>query len=83
MRVAAAALAALLSLGLEGCALFAKPAWEQAPPPLRTGPVVDATRLHRAELPNGLRILVFEDDRLPRLAIGLAVRSGAASPWAT
>jgi len=78
VRAAAAALAALLSLGLGGCALLAKPAWEQPPPPLRTGPVVDATRLHRSELPNGLRILVFEDDRLPRLAIGLAVRSGAA-----
>lgn len=61
-----------------GCALFAKPAWEQSPPPVRTGPVVDASRLRRAELANGLELVVFEDARLPHLALGVAVRRGAA-----
>jgi len=61
-----------------GCALFAKPAWEQAPPPVRTGPVVDASRLRRAELANGLELIVFEDARVPQLGIGVAVRRGAA-----
>ncbi len=35
--------------------------------------------LHRATLPNGLTILVLEDDRLPRLAVGLEVKRGAGS----
>jgi zinc protease len=68
----------LLVLGLPGCALFGKPAWELPPPPVRTGPVVDASRLHRAELPNGLRLIVFEDERLPQVSLGLAVRRGVA-----
>ena len=71
----AASLAAAL---LSGCAFFAKPAWELPPPPVRTGPVVDASRLHRAELGNGLRLIVFEDARLPHLGLGVAVRRGAA-----
>jgi zinc protease len=61
-----------------GCALLGRPAWEQEPPPVRTGPVVDASRLRRAELPNGLELIVFEDARLPHLALGVAVRRGAA-----
>jgi zinc protease len=63
---------------LSGCALFAKPAWELPPPPVRTGPVVDASRLHRAELANGMELLVFEDARLPQVSLGVAVRRGAA-----
>lgn len=78
MRGARAAAALGLALLQSGCALFAKPAWELPPPPIRSGPVVDASRLHRAELPNGLRILVFEDDRLPKLALGVLVRSGVS-----
>jgi zinc protease len=39
---------------------------------------VDATRLHRAELANGLKLIVFEDTRLPQLALGVAVRRGVA-----
>lgn len=76
---AAARVAALLAAGLAaGCALAPAPAWEEPAPPIDTGPVVDAARLHRGELANGLRILVFEDPRLPQLAIGLAARRGAA-----
>jgi len=73
--VARAALAAGLGLA---CAQRATPAWELPPPPVRTGAVVDAARLHRSALANGLQLLVFEDPRLPQLALGLAVRRGAA-----
>ncbi len=59
-----------------GCA---KPAWEQPPPEAHDAPVVDESRLHRAELPNGLKIIVLEDPRLPRLSLGLATRRGAAN----
>ena len=55
--------AALLLGILGGCALGGAPAWEQEVPPIRTGPVVDETRLHRGELSNGLTLLVFEDAR--------------------
>jgi len=40
-------------------------------------PVVDATRLHRAELPNGLRVLILEDRRLPHVDLGVSVPRGA------
>jgi zinc protease len=77
LRVALAAGALALA---SACASFGPPsAWEQPPPSPPTGPIVDATRLHRSELANGLRLLVFEDPRLPQLALGLAVRRGAAS----
>jgi zinc protease len=75
-RALAPAFAALLAVG---CAFGAhKPAWEQPPPPPRDAPVVAADALHRAVLPNGLRVLVLEDHRLPRAAIGVTVRRGAA-----
>jgi zinc protease len=73
--LAAAALAALL-----GCANpFARPAWERPPPPAFDAPVVQPGTLHRAELDNGLRILVLEDHRLPRVALGVTLRRGATS----
>ena len=56
-----------------------RPAWELPPPPPAEGPIVPAGALHRATLANGLSILVLEDDRLPRLALGLEVRRGAGS----
>jgi zinc protease len=77
-RVARAALACLIAGSGAGCALFAKPAWELPPPAVATGAVVDAARLHRAELANGLRVIVFEDDRLPHLSLGVTVPRGAA-----
>jgi zinc protease len=73
-----AAALALAAAFLPGCALLAKPAWEVPPPPPRTGPVVDAARLHRGQLANGLELLVFEDTRLPQVSLGVAVRRGAA-----
>jgi len=39
--------------------------------------VVDAARLHRGELPNGMRVLVLEDPRLPQIEIGVVARRGA------
>ena len=67
---------------LLGCTSFRElPAWEKPPPPARDAPVVDAARLHRAELPNGMGVLVLEDPRLPRLQIGSSVvRFGAHLP---
>ena len=81
MRARRAALLLGLCLGGPlgtGCALLAKPAWELPPPPVRTGPVVDGSSLRRAELSNGLQLIVFEDARLPHLGLGVAVRRGAA-----
>ena len=57
----------------------ATPVWEQPPPPVIDAPVVQPGALHRAELDNGLRILVLEDHRLPRVALTLTVRRGEAS----
>lgn len=75
-RAQAAAL--LLALLLpSGCAFFRKPAWEQPPPPATDAPVVVEGSLHRAELDNGLELVVLEDHRLPRIVLGVAVRRGA------
>jgi zinc protease len=41
--------------------------------------VLQPQALHRAELANGLRILVLEDHRLPRIGLSLTVRRGEAS----
>ncbi len=56
---------------------LAKPAWERPPPPVLDRPVVDATRLHRSVLPNGLVVLILEDRRLPSVDLGVTVRRGA------
>jgi len=72
-------LAAFGLLALSGCsALAPKPAWEQPPPPVAEGPIVPQQRLHRATLDNGLEVLVLEDHRTPRLAVGIALRRGIA-----
>ena len=60
------------------CALARKPAWELPPPPARDAPVVQEGSLQRAELDNGLEVLVLEDHRLPRVVLGVTVRRGAA-----
>ena len=71
-----AALGATLGLG---CALFAPtPAWKLPPPPAADRPFAREGDLTRAELPNGLRVLVHEDHRLPRVSINLTVPRGAA-----
>jgi len=73
-------LAAAAALALGGCAWLAPPpAWEQPPPPVEDRPVVEPARLHRTTLDNGLRVLVLEDHRLPRIALGVTGRRGAAS----
>jgi zinc protease len=59
------------------CALARKPAWELPPPPARDVPVVQEGSLQRAELDNGLELLVLEDHRLPRVTLGVTVRRGA------
>lgn len=53
------------------------PAWEKPPPPPRDAPVVDASKLHRKRLPNGLTLVVLEDPRLPRFDLGVTARRGA------
>lgn len=75
------ALAAGLWLpALSACALLpGRPAWELPPPPVRDAPVVDAESLTRAELDNGLRVLVLEDHRLPRVTLGVTCRRGEGS----
>jgi zinc protease len=76
-RVAFALLLAVLSAG---CALFQpKPAWELPPPPLPDAPVVPQGRLHRTQLENGMRLILLEDTRLPRIGFGIAFRRGEAS----
>lgn len=65
---------------LVGCAgSGSEPAWKQPPPPPAEGPVVSAADLHRATLSNGLTVIVLEDRRLPRVALGLQLRRGAGS----
>ncbi|MBJ21411.1 MAG: insulinase family protein [bacterium] len=56
-----------------------RPAWELPPPPPVEGPVVGDGTLHRSVLPNGLEIMILEDDRLPRVSLGLDLRRGAGS----
>lgn len=69
---------AIAAAFLFACAAFQPtPAWERPPPPPREGPVVEAAALRRAELPNGLRVIVLEDHRLPRAALGVTARRGA------
>lgn len=63
-----------------GCAwLRPPPAWELPPPPVREGPVVDAARLHKSRLANGLEVLILEDARLPYADLSVTLRRGAGS----
>ena len=79
----------VLLAGSLGCAAIAPPTaevddasavpiWDQPPPLARDAAVVDPERLHRAELPNGLQVIVLEDRRLPRFDAGIVVPRGAA-----
>jgi zinc protease len=54
-----------------------KPAWEQPPPPPRDEKVVQDGLLHREELPNGVRVLLLEDHRMPAFSLGVVVTRGA------
>ncbi|NNL86727.1 MAG: insulinase family protein [Myxococcales bacterium] len=55
------------------------PAWEREPASVPDGTVVDATKLHRATLDNGLRLIMLQDRRLPYVSLGITVASGASS----
>ena len=77
MRRALAVALAALALGCAGAWPFAaKPVWEQPPPPPRDAPVVQPGTLHRETLPNGVRVLVLEDRRLPAFSLGVLVTRG-------
>jgi zinc protease len=72
-RVGAAVLSVLLA---SACRLGPPPAWQLPPPPVRDAPLLEADRLHRETLENGLRVLVLEDPRLPRVVLGVTLRRG-------
>jgi zinc protease len=70
----------IVLLSITGCGRSGPvPAWEQEPPPPVEGAIVPASDLHRATLPNGMTLIVLEDHRLPRVALGLKLRRGAGS----
>ncbi len=76
------ALAIALVLACSGCGSLgtgSRPAWEEPVPPVADAPVVQPGTLHRAELANGLTVLVLEDHRLPRVSLGITVRRGAGA----
>jgi len=74
------ALVAFCLVLAQGCGLLApKPAWEIPAPPASDRPIARDGALTRVELESGLRVLVHEDHRLPRIALSLTVRRGAAS----
>ena len=63
-----------------GCAILpSRPAWEIPPPPPVEKPIVPHGDLHRETLPNGMKLIVLEDDRLPRISLGITLRRGAGS----
>ena len=63
-----------------GCGLFPpRPAWEETPPPPAENEIVSGDSLTRLTLPNGLVLIVLEDDRLPQVALGITLRRGAGS----
>jgi len=70
----------VLTVLATGCGLMApRPAWEEPPPPPVENAIVASEDLHRTTLPNGLELIVLEDDRLPRIALGITLRRGAGS----
>lgn len=74
---AAVALVLFLQAGCAG--LAPPPAWEQPPPPPADHAIVAPEDLHRVSLANGLELILLEDHRLPRIAMGLTLRRGAGS----
>jgi zinc protease len=53
-------------------------AWELPPAAAVERPIVDASRLHRDTLANGLQVIVLEDRRLPEFSAGFVALRGAA-----
>jgi zinc protease len=81
MRIGHATASLLAGVAL-GCALGSggpRPAWELPPPPAPEVAVVPAGSLQRVQLDNGLRVLVLEDPRLPRVVLGVTFCRGEAS----
>ena len=77
MRSSHVALVTALLAALISCAN--EPfAWELPAVVAVEKPIVDAARLHRATLANGLQILVLEDRRLPEFSAGFVALRGAA-----
>lgn len=77
--VRAVGIVSLLSVAM-GCVLFApRPAWEESPPPPAENAIVSSDDLRRVTLSNGLKLILLEDDRLPRVALGITLRRGAGS----
>ncbi len=70
-------LAATVAVGC-GSLVGPKPAWELPAPLPEDRAVVDPAAITRLDLDNGLRVLIHEDHRLPRVAMSLTVRRGAA-----
>jgi len=56
-----------------------RPAWEESPPPPAENAIVSSDDLFRATLPNGLELILLEDDRLPRITLGITLRRGTGS----
>jgi zinc protease len=77
MSRALAPLALLLALACAGSWPFARPLWERPPPPPQDEKVVQDGLLHRDELPNGVRVLMLEDHRMPAFSLGVVVTRGA------
>jgi len=83
VRCAFAAIA--MTTVLAGCASATKPdaarepfAWEMPAVVAADRPIVDAARLHRRTLANGLQVIVLEDRRLPEFSAGFIALRGAA-----
>jgi zinc protease len=75
-RIARIAAAFAAAFSINACA--PPPAWELPAPPPNDSPIVPSDRLTRTDLPNGLRLLLLEDHRLPRVTLALTTRRGAA-----
>jgi zinc protease len=56
---------------------FGQAVWEQPPPLPQDEKVVQDGLLHREELPNGVRVLLLEDHRMPAFSLGVVVTRGA------
>jgi zinc protease len=69
---------ALSGAALLGAACAPLPAWQTPPEIGPDRPIVRAEALTRFELENGLRVIVLEDARLPRVGLACEVRRGAA-----
>ncbi len=70
-----------LFLFLSGCSQlgFSQHPWEAPPPKLKVGPIVDVSKLTQSKLANGVRVLILEDHRLPRVGLSVVAARGAGA----